>query len=150
MHIFVENPDLLIVMNRLVKASGLRMETALQLRTAGIRTLEGMVASGSTPDGRQRLVQQTGLNEAHIEQLTHLADLLRLKGVGVEYARLLLASGVQGVASLAGREARLLYLKMRLVNLEKQLVRQLPGIAQVQDFVNQARRLCLAPYLTLN
>ena len=68
-------------------------------------------------------------------------DLFRIKGVGEEYADLLEEAGVDTVVELAQRKAENLLAKMVEVNAEKKLVRQLPVIAQVTSWVEQAKKM---------
>ncbi len=68
-------------------------------------------------------------------------DLFRIKGVGAEYADLLEASGVDTVVELATRIPDNLFAKLVSVNEEKKLVRKMPVLAQVQDWIEQAKSL---------
>ena len=68
-------------------------------------------------------------------------DLFRIKGVFEEYADLLEEAGVDTVPELAQRNPANLYDKLVEVNSEKNLVRQLPGKAQVENWVAQAKKL---------
>ena len=69
------------------------------------------------------------------------ADLIRIKGIGGEYAELLEASGVDTVKELAQRNAINLHDKMKTVNSEKKLVRQVASRSQVEEWIRQAKRL---------
>jgi len=69
------------------------------------------------------------------------ADLFRIKGVGEEYADLLEAAGVDTVPELAQRNAENLLQKVTEVNEEKNLVRALPRLDQLQDWIGQAKEL---------
>jgi len=70
-----------------------------------------------------------------------LADLFRIKGVGEEYSDLLEEAGVDTVVELAQRNPENLYAALREVNDRKLLVRRLPSLWQVQDWVAQAKKL---------
>jgi predicted flap endonuclease-1-like 5' DNA nuclease len=69
------------------------------------------------------------------------ADLARIKGIGSEYADLLENAGVDTVPELAQRNPGNLHQKMVEVNEEKQLVRQVPALSQVTDWIAQAKEL---------
>jgi len=70
-----------------------------------------------------------------------MADLFRIKGVGEEFSDLLEAAGVDTVKELRNRNAENLHKKIQEVNEEKKLVRQLPGLSKIQDFIAQAKEM---------
>jgi len=70
-----------------------------------------------------------------------MSDLFRIKGVGGQYAELLEAAGVDTVKELRNRNAENLAEKMREVNAEKRLVRQVPNLERVESWVQQAKQL---------
>ena len=61
--------------------------------------------------------------------------------MGEEYADLLEAAGVDTVPELSQRNPGNLLGKMAEVNAEKNLVRQLPGLKQVQAWISAASQL---------
>ena len=58
-----------------------------------------------------------------------------------EYAELLEAAGVDTVVELAGRKAENLATKVVEVNAEKKLVRKVPTLDQIEDWIDQAKKL---------
>jgi len=66
---------------------------------------------------------------------------MRIRGVGEEYSDLLEEAGVDTVVELSNRKPENLMLKMLETNNEKKLVRQLPGLKQVQNWVEEAKKL---------
>ena len=70
-----------------------------------------------------------------------MADLFRIKGVAEEYADLLEAAGVDTVKELRNRVPANLHAKMLEVNNEKNLVRAMPSVSSVTDWVEQAKTL---------
>lgn len=108
---------------------------------AGIKTCEKLLEKGSTKSGRSELEAATGIGGAQILKFVNHADLMRVKGIGGEYAELLECSGVDTVPELAQRNAGNLTVKMAEINLEKKLVRSLPSEKQVQDWIQQAGAL---------
>lgn len=102
---------------------------------------EDLLKAGATKKGRQTLAEKTGISETLILEWVNLSDLFRIKGVGEEYSDLLEEAGVDTVVELAKRVPENLHAKMLEVNEEKKLVRQPPGVKQVQDWVAQAKKL---------
>ena len=69
------------------------------------------------------------------------ADLMRINGVGSEYADLLEAAGVDSVPELAQRNAANLAAKLEEINEAKNLVRRVPTEANVTAWVAEAETL---------
>jgi predicted flap endonuclease-1-like 5' DNA nuclease len=111
------------------------------LKRHGIITTRDLLGIGATRKGRTSIQEKTGISNEQILDWVNRVDLSRIQGVGEEYADLLEASGVDTVPELAQRNPQNLYQKLVEVNAEKKLVRQLPGQAQVADWVEQAKML---------
>lgn len=112
-----------------------------RLKIAGISTTTQLLDHGASPKGRKVLAQKTGIQPSLILKWINMADLFRVRGIGEEYASLLEDSGVDTVPELATRRPENLHAKLVEVNDEKRLVRQLPTLAQVDDWVQQAKDL---------
>lgn len=128
-------------MTSLLKVEGIGVTYAGKLAQAGVSTTEALLEKGSTPKGRKEMAQETGISEKLILEWVNHVDLFRIKGVGEEYSDLLEESGVDTIPELAQRNPENLHQKLVEVNLSKKLVRQLPSVAQVQDWVEQAKKL---------
>ncbi len=128
-------------MAKLVEIEGIGEAYAAKLIEIGISTTQELLEKGATPRGRAEIAEKTGISPKLILRWVNRADLIRVKGVGEEYADLLEMSGVDTVPELAQRNPDNLYQKLVEVNAEKKLVRQLPGRAQVADWVEQAKQL---------
>ena len=97
--------------------------------------------AGATPKGRDELAEKTGIDKSLILEWVNLADLYRIKGIGEEYSDLLEEAGVDTVVELAQRNPENLHEKLSAVNAEKKLVRRVPSLEEVQDWVEQAKAL---------
>ena len=109
--------------------------------TAGVVDTDVLLERGATPAGRKALAEATGLSESRILGFVNMADLFRIKGVGGEFAELLVGAGVDTVKELATRNAANLAEKLAQVNGEKKLTRQVPTLARVEDWIKQAKAL---------
>lgn len=112
-----------------------------KLKAMGINTVEKLLEKGANPKGREELATGTGISPKHILTWVNHADLFRIKGISSQYSELLEASGVDTVKELRNRNAANLHAKMIEVNNEKQLVRQVPTLSQVESFISQAKEL---------
>lgn len=128
-------------MASLRKIEGIGEAYAKKLAGCGIRTTDALLQKCSTSKGRKEIAAASGINEQMILRYTNQADLFRIKGVGEEYADLLEAAGVDTVPELAQRNPDNLHTKMMSVNEQKKLVRQPPAVAQVRNWVSQAKEL---------
>ena len=108
---------------------------------AGITTCEGLLEAGASKKGRAEISGKAGVSESQVLKFVNAADLMRIKGVGGEYAELLECAGVDTVAELGQRNAANLTAKMADVNEEKKLVRVVPSESQVTKWVDQAKGL---------
>lgn len=114
---------------------------ANQLRAAGIRSIEALLEAGATPMGRADLEERSGIGHALILEWVNLADLMRIKGVGEEYSDLLEEAGVDTVKELRNRVPENLHEAILRTNETKELVRRLPTLGMVRDWVQQAKML---------
>jgi predicted flap endonuclease-1-like 5' DNA nuclease len=128
-------------MAALIDIEGVGPAFAAKLKAAGASTMEKLLVMGATPKGREELALKTGISGAQILEWVNRCDLARIKGVGSEYADLLEASGVDTVPELSKRKAENLLAKMIEVNAAKKLVRKMPVLSQVEDWVAQAKAL---------
>lgn len=112
-----------------------------KLFAAGVRSMAALLAHGAKGKGRQELAEATGISGKLILEWINHADLMRVKGIGPEYADLLEEAGVDTVAELAQRKPENLFAKLGEVNQARKLVRKLPTLKQVQGWVEQAGAL---------
>ena len=111
------------------------------LRAHGIRSVEKFLQACATKKARTELAEKTGISEKLILKWTNHADLMRIKGIGGQYSELLEAAGVDTVVELATRNPENLFKKLQEVNAQKEIVRNLPTLVQVEDWVKQAAYL---------
>ena len=128
-------------MAKVVDIEGVGPAYAAKLEAAGVKDTDALLKMGATPKGRQELAEKSGITEKLILEWVNRVDLYRIKGVGSEYSDLLEAAGVDTVVELAGRKPENLVAKMTEVNEAKHLVRKLPTLTQVQEWVKQAKEL---------
>jgi predicted flap endonuclease-1-like 5' DNA nuclease len=128
-------------MAKLQNIEGVGGVYADKLKSVGVTSTSGLLKKCATPKGRKETAEKSGLSENQILEWTNHCDLYRIKGIGSEYADLLEAAGVDTVPELATRKAENLFEKMVALNDEKKLVRRLPVLSQVADWIEQAKQL---------
>jgi predicted flap endonuclease-1-like 5' DNA nuclease len=128
-------------MMKLIDVEGIGPKFATKLQKAGIRSTDALLKNGATVAGRKALEEKSGIGHALLLEWVNLVDLYRIKGIGSEYSDLLEEAGVDTVVELAKRKAENLVEKMAEVNTKKKLVRQLPGLKLVTNWIDQAKKL---------
>lgn len=114
-----------------------------KLRKCGIRSTKALLERGATPAGRKAVCKESGIDAKLILKWCNMCDLMRVKGVGEEYSELLEAAGVDTVKELKTRRPDNLHKAMAAANAKRKngLVRQLPGLIQVEKWVKNAKTL---------
>jgi predicted flap endonuclease-1-like 5' DNA nuclease len=125
----------------IVEIEGIGDAYAGRLVEAGITTTHGLLQQCATRKGREELADKTGISGKLILEWANHADMMRVQGIGPQWSDLLEMVGVNTVRELALRNAENLHQKLVEVNTEKALVRQLPTLGQVEDWIEQAKDL---------
>ena len=112
-----------------------------RLRGANIQTTDDLLEAGRTPSGRDQLADASGISGAMLLQFVNHADLMRVSGVGSEYADLLEAAGVDTVVELSRRNADNLAAAMADYDIEKEIVRRVPSGEVVARWIDEAKML---------
>jgi predicted flap endonuclease-1-like 5' DNA nuclease len=128
-------------MAKLVDVEGIGKVYAQKLIDIGVRNTDDLLAMGCSAKGRKSLADKTGISGSLILEWVNHVDLFRIQGVGEEYADLLEEAGVDTVPELAQRKAENLYEKLLEVNKAKDIVRHAPGLHQVANWIEQAKKL---------
>ena len=126
---------------KLSDIEGIGTVYAQKLSSAGVGDQNKLLNHGSTAKGRKELSEKTGISEKMLLEWCNRADLARVSGIGEEYADLLEHAGVDTVPELAQRNAANLQKTMQELNTEKKLVRKMPSLSNVEDWIQQAKEL---------
>jgi predicted flap endonuclease-1-like 5' DNA nuclease len=119
---------------------------ATKLRKSKVRTTDSLLEQAATRTGRSVVSQRTGLATSDLLRWAHQADLMRIGGIGSEYADLLAAVGVDTIKLLRRRNADNLMAAMSQVNTRRRLVQRLPTVEMVQSWIDKA--IALEPIVT--
>ena len=126
---------------KLVDIEGVGATYAEKLAAAGINKVEELLAKCAAPAGRKALAEETGISDKLILKWTNHADLIRIHGVGPQFAELLEAAGVDTVKEFRHRNAENLAAKMEEVNAEKNLVNRVPSVKELTKMIAEAGTL---------
>lgn len=114
---------------------------AAKLQEAGVRTSDALLERGGSKKGRDELAAATGISGKLILEWANHADLMRIKGVGSEYADLLEAAGVDSCAELARRNAASLATTFGELDAGRNTVRRIPTQAEVERWIAEAKTM---------
>jgi len=106
-----------------------------------VHTTDALLERAKTRRGRDELAGTTGLSPRRILEWVNHVDLMRLDGVGPEFADLLEAAGVDSPAELAHRNAANLAARLAELNEAKHLTRRVPGEDVVGRWIAEAGSL---------
>jgi nucleotidyltransferase/DNA polymerase involved in DNA repair len=129
------------LMARIDQVAGVGTKQATRLRKAGVRTSKGLIEEASTRRGRTHLAKIAGVPPKDLQVWVHHADLLRVKGVGAEYAELLVAAGVDTLRDLRRRNPTALLAKIIGLNGSRKIVDRLPTESMVEGWISAASDL---------
>jgi Domain of unknown function (DUF4332) len=118
-------------------------ELRARLRENGIRTTGKLLETLKRDKDRKLLAKKIDIDRKILLGIANLADRMRIKGVGQDYAELLKAAGVDTVNELRRRNPANLARGMAEANAKHKLVRVLPSAAMIQNWIEQAKKLDL-------
>ena len=118
-----------------------RLGSNAQTSGALDEVVAALVDEAVPPDLKRRTRIES--SEQHYESLVRWAnmwDLMRIKGIGEDYAELLEATGVNSVKELTRQTAANLSHAMAQLNATKKLVRVLPPESAIGDWIEEAKK----------
>ncbi len=133
---------ILVELNKLIDVEGIGPVYAEKLKSAGAETTKDLLKLAKTPALRKKLAEAAGIAETLILKWANHADLMRIKGIGGEYAELLEKIGVDTVKELAKRNLDNLHEAVEKFDLTiSPIVRRKPGKDEIHAWIRQAKRL---------
>lgn len=118
---------------------GIGPSFASKLAAANIKTTDDLLEQCCERKGRQTIAETTGIGESVLLKWVNMADLMRVPGIGGEFAELLMAAGVDTVKELRTRNAPNLAEKAKEINEEKSLTRVVPSESVITGWINEAK-----------
>ena len=125
---------------KVIEIEGVGKKYAGKLGRAGFPNVEDLVKL--TVDELNELAKKTRISPKLIDKWQEQADLMRLKGVGAEFAEVLNKIGVDSVKELARRNSASVLEKIKAFDKRRpDVIRKLPTKAQVDSWIKQAKDL---------
>ena len=114
---------------------------ARALRRMGIRTTEALLRRAATAEGRREVASRVTLGEQEILALVLSVDLMRIKGMGILYCRLLNQVGVHAIEDLRTWNPDTLRAMLDQTNDRVGIARRLPNLERVTAWVKEAQSI---------
>ena len=127
-------------MSELEKLHGISAAQITKLKKAGIDGLGDLLVRGSTTEGRADLARSTRISSQRLLDWVHRADLMRIRGVDDDYARVLTRAGVTSVVDLSTRSPSKLVEEVA-VAASIEGVKRTPRHASLRTWVEEALHL---------
>ncbi len=119
----------------------IRQRDATRLRKGRVRTTESLLEQASTRKGRAEVSARTGIPTTDLLRWSQQAELMKVRGVGSEYADLLAVAGVDTIKALRRRNAQNLMAALTQINGKRRRVQRLPTVEMVQGWIDAANEM---------
>jgi len=123
---------------------GIPADAVQKLEALRITNTKQLFDHVKTPESRQSLARKTALPPEVILELTKLTDVVRIKWVGANFARLLVDSGCDTVEKVTGADYAQVYHQLMKINEEKQYFKGKFGLNDMKLCVLAAKSVPLA------
>jgi predicted flap endonuclease-1-like 5' DNA nuclease len=114
---------------------------AAKLKAAGVIDTQSLLDKGADPKARKTLSTSAKIALPTLQGWVEMADLLRIKGIGPDVARLLAAAGVKTVAQLKSANADKVNDSITKVNSKEKLSENPPSADHLKAWIAQAQTL---------
>jgi len=126
----------------IVDVEGIGPVFAEKLSAAGVGTTDALLDRGASAAGRSKLAAETGISESMLLRWVNHVDLMRIPGVGSEYADLLELAGVDSPSELAQRNAANLATTFEELDAARpNVIRRVPSEDTVRGWIGEADKL---------
>jgi predicted flap endonuclease-1-like 5' DNA nuclease len=127
---------------RIDEVEGIGAAYAAKLGGVGINTTDDLIMAAASAAGREKVAGMTGITAGQLLEWVNHVDLMRIEGVGPEYADLLEAAGVDSPAELAQRNAANLAQTFQEIDAARpNWVRRVPSEATVAGWIASAAEM---------
>lgn len=120
---------------------GLSVAARKKLAAAGITTTEALLAAAATDKERDGLATRLEVDPAELRGWVHRADLMRIPGVGPEFANLLEEGGIASCRELRQRNPENLHDALTALNEARSIAKRVPSLAQLTTWIDTAGTL---------
>ena len=116
-------------------------DTILELEKIGIKNTAKLYEKVLSKKDREKLSQETKINENEIIKLTYLSDLSRIRWVNHTFAYVLLEAGYNSAQEIAQEDHIALYEKVKELNEKRKLFNAHIGVRDMKMCIESAQYL---------
>lgn len=128
-------------MAKLDTIEGINIRFIRILQDVGVASVEQLLKTGRTREGRRTLSEKVGIRQSQIHKWVNQVDLSRINGVGSDYAEILVKVGVGTVTLLAEQDPEELHETLYQYKRSHRKIRRVPGLSQVERWISEAKEL---------
>jgi predicted flap endonuclease-1-like 5' DNA nuclease len=128
-------------MHRIGEVEDIDGDNEAKLVGLGVRSTDDLLTRAASPAGRSDLASSLGVSADVVLRWANCADLMRVDGIGMQFADLLEEAGVDTIPELAQRNAANLHVRVVEINTERTLTGRTPTADEVAAWIVQARAL---------
>jgi predicted flap endonuclease-1-like 5' DNA nuclease len=128
-------------MNKIEDIEGIGEVYGAKLVAVGIKSTDALLEKAGSRKGREELEEATGISGKLILKWVNHADLMRINGVGGQYAELLEEAGVDTVKELRNRNPANLTAKLAEANEKRKLTGNVPSESMVSKWIDEAKTM---------
>ncbi|NHI91961.1 MAG: DUF4332 domain-containing protein [Candidatus Lokiarchaeota archaeon] len=125
---------------KIIEIEGIGEKYADKLEKAGIKNVEDLIplSKGDIDE----LANKTKISKKLIDKWQEHADLMRIKGVGPEFAEALNTIGIDSVKELAQRNPQNTLDKIKEMDKEKpNIIRRIPSLENLEKWIAEAKKI---------
>lgn len=120
---------------------GIAAKYGSKLKKSGVTNTGHLLEKAASRKGRKTLAEESGIAEKLILTWVNHADLMRVSGIGPQYAELLEDAGVDTIKELRQRKAENLAEKMANTNAKRKVSGNVPSASMVQKWIDAAKQM---------
>lgn len=121
------------------QVEGIGKTYAKKLRSIGVRQTHDLLDLCRDTEGRDRLAKYLKVHTNEVKRWTSMSDLMRVGGIGGQFAELLEAADVTSIEDLMQQKGDSLSKRMAEINSKTPKTRQVPDGSRVSEWVKQAK-----------
>lgn len=127
-------------MTKLKGVEGFETVLARRLQNMGIETLEELLAAGRNKEGRKAVATEVQVTIRTITRWVSIADLSRVNGIHIKYAKLLQNAGIKCVQDLASANPADLHIRLDALNrYGRKHVDRVPAVSRITCWIATAK-----------
>jgi len=124
----------------IIEIEGIGKKYGITMEKAGFLDVESLI--GLDRDGIKKLAEKTKISEKLLDKWAEHADLMRINGIGPEYAEVINEIGIDSVKELAQRNPNNTLERIAKLDKEKpDVFRKPPTLKMIEDWIEEAKKI---------